>query len=74
MKKEKDTRCHAPRQDCRAAEERDGELYCTALDDTDYGERICRFYKPKWQYDFELMQIAKGREGYTPIIMDRDRL
>lgn len=62
--------CSMMQTDCRAVRKEGGAYMCTALLDTDFGNRACPFYKPEYLYNYELTQIAKSAAGYTPIRLE----
>lgn len=61
--------CSMMIKDCRAASFAHGVYECTALHDTNFGNRRCPFYKPQWQYDRDIGNIRRFEKGYTPIVM-----
>ena len=61
--------CSMMIKDCRAINYEHGAYNCTALNDTNFGERACPFYKPQWQYDRDIARIKNFAVGYTPIVL-----
>jgi len=64
--------CSQMATDCRAAKKKDGALICDALNNTNFGCKPCPFYKPVWRYEYELNMIARGKKGYTPIVLNKE--